>query len=137
MKVAKLYSFHDIRIEDIPLPDVGPREALIRTRACGICSGDVMPWYIEKKAPLVLGHEPAGEVAETGGEVTSVKKGDRVFIHHHAPCFACRYCRRGDYVHCETWRRSRIVPGGVSEFILVPSVNLENDTIRIPDEMGF
>ena len=137
MKVAKLYSFNDIRIEDIPLPAVGPRDAVIRTRACGICSGDVMPWYIEKKAPLVLGHEPAGEVAEIGGEVTSVKKGDRVFIHHHAPCFACRYCRRGDYVQCETWRRSRIVPGGVSEFILVPAVNLENDTIRIPDGMGF
>ncbi|MDA8105814.1 MAG: zinc-binding dehydrogenase, partial [Nitrospiraceae bacterium] len=48
-----------------------------------------------------------------------------------------RYCRRGDYVHCETWRRSRIVPGGVSEFILVPSVNLENDTIRIPDRVSF
>jgi L-iditol 2-dehydrogenase len=137
MKVAKLYNFHDIRIEDIPLPAVGFRDALIRTRACGICSGDVMSWYIEKKAPLVLGHEPAGEVVETGGEVTSVKKGDRVFIHHHAPCFSCRYCRRGDYVQCDTWKHSSIVPGGVSEYILVPSVNLENDTIRIPEDMGF
>lgn len=62
MKVAKLYSFDDIRIEDIPVPEVGPGEALIKVRASGICSGDVMPWYIEKKAPLVLGHEPAGEI---------------------------------------------------------------------------
>jgi L-iditol 2-dehydrogenase len=137
MKVAKLYNFHDIRIEDVPVPEVGPNDALIRTRACGICSGDVMPWYIEKKAPLVLGHEPAGEVVETGRRVTSFKKGDRVFVHHHAPCLACRFCRRGDYVQCDTWRHSQIIPGGVSEYVLVPSVNLENDTILLPDGMGF
>ncbi|MDA8433794.1 MAG: alcohol dehydrogenase catalytic domain-containing protein [Nitrospiraceae bacterium] len=137
MKAAKLYNFHDIRIEDVPVPEVGPGDALVRVRACGICSGDVMPWYIEKKAPLVLGHEPAGEVVETGRGVTSFGKGDRVFVHHHAPCLSCRHCRRGDYVQCETWRRSRIVPGGVSEYILVPSVNLENDTILLPEGMGF
>ncbi len=137
MKVAKLYSFNDIRIEDTPVPKVGPGDALVKTKACGICSGDVMPWYIEKKAPLVLGHEPAGEVVETGIEVSSFKKGDRVFAHHHAPCFTCRFCRRGDYVHCDTWKNSRIIPGGVSEYILVPRVNLENDTIRIPENMGF
>lgn len=54
MKVAKLYSFNDIRIENIPIPGIGPRDALIKTRACGICSGDVMPWYIERKPPLSL-----------------------------------------------------------------------------------
>jgi L-iditol 2-dehydrogenase len=137
MKVAKLYKFDDIRIEEIPIPEVGPHDALVRTRACGICSGDVMPWYIEKKAPLVLGHEPAGVVVQIGGEVTSVETGDRVFVHHHAPCLSCRYCRRGDYVQCEMWRRSHIIPGGVSEYILVPSLNLENDTICIPQLMGF
>ena len=114
MKVAKLYSPEDIRIEDMPVPKVGPGEALIKTMASGICSGDVMPWYIAKKAPLVLGHEPAGEIVEIGKGVTSFKKGDRVFVHHHAPCMQCRYCRRGDYVQCETWRETRIVPGGIS-----------------------
>jgi L-iditol 2-dehydrogenase len=52
MKVAKLYSFEDIRIEDMPVPDVGPGDALVKVKACGICSGDIMPWYIEKKSPL-------------------------------------------------------------------------------------
>ena len=60
MKVARLYDSTDIRFEDEPVPTVGPGEALIRTRACGICSGDVMGWYMKKKAPLVFGHEPAG-----------------------------------------------------------------------------
>ncbi len=137
MKVARLYSFDDIRIEDVPVPIPGPGEALIKTRACGICSGDVMPWYIEKKAPLVLGHEPSGEIETTGRDVTAFRKGDRVFTHHHAPCLSCKYCRRGDYVQCATWRNSFIVPGGVSEYILVPAVNLENDTFSLPESIGF
>ena len=137
MKVARLYSFSDIRVEEAPVPEIGPGDALMKTLACGVCSGDVMPWYIEKKAPLVPGHEPSGVIVETGQDVTSFKKGDRVFTHHHAPCFTCRFCRRGDYVHCETWKTSRIIPGGISEYILIPSVNLENDTITLPDNMSF
>ncbi len=137
MKVARLYSIHDIRIEDVPIPSIGGEEALIRTHACGICSGDVMPWYIEKKAPLVPGHEPAGEIVEIGSKVTDFKTGDRVFTHHHAPCFSCAYCRRGDYVQCATWRNSRLVPGGISEYILVPSVNLENDTLVLQEDMTY
>ncbi|MFA6056509.1 MAG: zinc-dependent dehydrogenase [Thermodesulfovibrionales bacterium] len=137
MKVAKLYSFHDIRIEDVPIPRIGPRDALLKTKACGICSGDVMPWYIEKKAPLVLGHEPSGEIVEVGNEVTSFKAGDRVFTHHHAPCFTCRHCRRGDYVQCETWKNTKIEPGGIAEYILIPEINLENDTLNLPDNLSF
>ncbi|MBI5103180.1 MAG: alcohol dehydrogenase catalytic domain-containing protein [Nitrospirae bacterium] len=137
MKVARLYSYNDIRIEDMPEPEPGPGEAVVKTRACGICSGDVMPWYIEKKAPLVLGHEPSGEIISVGAEVGSHKVGDRVFIHHHAPCLSCRYCRRGDHVQCAAWKSSRIFPGGVSEYILVPATNLRNDTIRLTDAMSF
>jgi L-iditol 2-dehydrogenase len=137
MKVAKLYSFNDIRMEDVPVPQVGLHDALLKTKACGICSGDVMPWYIEKKAPLVPGHEPAGEIVEVGKEVTSFRPGDRVFAHHHAPCFACRQCRRGDYVQCETWRNTQILPGGISEYILIPQTNLENDTLNLSDTMSY
>ncbi len=138
MKVAKLYSFTDIRIENIPVPQIGPRDALIRTRACGICSGDVMPWYIEKKAPLVIGHEPSGEIVELGKEVSGLfKKGNRVFVHHHAPCMSCRCCERGDHVHCETWRATKIIPGGVSEYILIPETNLCHDTLKLPETVSF
>jgi L-iditol 2-dehydrogenase len=137
LKVARLYSFNDIRIEDFPIPQPGPGDALIKTRACGICSGDVMPWYIEKKAPLVLGHEPSGEIAAVGSEVQSFAKGDRVFTHHHAPCFSCKFCNRGDYVQCSTWRGSHIIPGGVSEYILIPAVNLARDTFVLPGTLSF
>jgi len=137
MKAARLYSFEDIRIEDVPVPEIGPHDALVMTRACGICSGDVMPWYIQQKAPLVIGHEPSGVIAAVGEKVDAFSKGDRVFVHHHAPCMVCRYCRRTDFVQCETWKASRIVPGGIAEYILVPAVNLQNDTIGIPDSMSF
>ena len=137
MKVAKLYSFNDIRIEDIPIPKVGPKDALLKTKASGICSGDVMQWYIEKKAPLVLGHEPAGEIVEAGSDVTSFSAGDRVFVHHHAPCLTCRFCKRGDYVQCETWKKTRIIPGGISEYILIPEINLKNDTLNLPDNLSY
>ncbi len=142
MKVAKLHRFNDIRIEEVPVPIIGPGDALIKTKACGICSGDVMQWYIEKKAPLVPGHEPVGEIVELGSEFlgtqdgehrtrNSLKVGDLVFVHHHAPCRKCRYCRKGDYVQCEVWRNSKIIPGGISEYILVPEVNLRNDTLPL------
>lgn len=142
MKTAKLYSFSDIRIEDIPIPKIGNKDALIKTKACGICSGDVMPWYIEKKAPLVLGHEPVGEIIEIGKECNflpnfKLKVNDRVFVHHHAPCLNCKYCQRGDYVQCETWKKSRIIPGGISEYIVVPENILLNDTLKLPDHITY
>jgi len=136
MKAAVLRSFNDIAITEMPVPAVGPGEALLRMRACGICSGDVMPWYIEKKAPLVLGHEPAGEIVGLGEGVTGFSVGDRVFVHHHAPCMTCELCRRGDYVQCPTWRSTKITPGGLAEYVLVPETNLKNDTLILPDNVG-
>ncbi len=137
MKVARLYSFTDIRIEEMPIPVPGEGEALLRTRASGICSGDVMPWYIERKAPLVLGHEPSGEIVQVGPGVSAFKPGDRVAVHHHAPCGSCRHCLRGDTVQCPTWRATRIVPGGMAEYILIPAINLANDTLKLPDGVSF
>jgi L-iditol 2-dehydrogenase len=136
VKVARLYDYLDVRIEDIPIPSVGPRDALVRMRACGICSGDVVSWYIRKKAPLVFGHEPVGEIVELGREVRDWRPGQRVFVHHHAPCLSCRACRRGEFVQCETWRRTHIVPGGMAEYFLVPAINLAVDTLPLPDTVG-
>jgi L-iditol 2-dehydrogenase len=136
MKVAKIYDFEDLRIEDAERPQPGPRDILVQVKASGICSGDVTPWYIKRKAPIVLGHEPAGVVVEIGAEVTNFAVGDRVFAHHHAPCFACRYCERGEFVQCKTWKASKIVPGGISEYFLVPETNL-GDTLKLPDTVSF
>jgi L-iditol 2-dehydrogenase len=137
MKVARFYDATDIRFEEEPIPTVGPGEALIKTRVCGICSGDVMGWYMKKKAPVVFGHEPAGEVAAVGAGVMDFRPGDRVFVHHHAPCFTCRACQRGEFVQCATWRATRIAPGGMSEYFLVPKENLAGDALHLPDDLSF
>ena len=136
MKVARLYDFLDVRIEEQPVPVIGPGEALVRARACGICSGDVVPWYIRKKAPLVFGHEPVGEIVTLGSDVSGFQPGDRVFVHHHAPCFKCRACARGEFVQCPTWKQSQLDPGGMAEFIRVPAINLAGDTLRLPDTVS-
>jgi L-iditol 2-dehydrogenase len=134
MQVARLYDFGDIRLEQSPRPQPGPDDLLVRVTACGICSGDIMPWYIRRKAPLVLGHEPVGVVAETGSAVHSFRPGDRVFVHHHAPCFDCGPCRRGEYVQCATWRTSHLMPGGMAEYFLVSRTN-QRDTLKLPEDI--
>jgi L-iditol 2-dehydrogenase len=135
MQVARLYDFGDIRVESSARPEVGPDDILVRATACGICSGDIMPWYIRRKAPLVLGHEPVGVVAETGAAVRDFRAGDRVFVHHHAPCFNCSPCRRGEYVQCATWRASKIAPGGMAEYFAVSATN-QRDTLKLPEDLG-
>jgi L-iditol 2-dehydrogenase len=143
MRAAVLYDVDDIRIESRPVPTLNEGELLVQTRASGICTGDIMGWYVRRKAPLVLGHEPAGVIAEIGpgdppfdddGRPFAI--GDPVFVHHHAPCFACSACARGDYVQCATWRASKIDPGGLAEFFRVPRENVR-DTLRLPDTVPF
>jgi L-iditol 2-dehydrogenase len=135
MDAAVLYDVDDVRIEQRAIPPIGDGEVLVKTMASGICSGDVMGWYIRRKAPLVLGHEPAGIVAQTQGE-TGLQIGDRVFVHHHAPCFSCRACARKEYVQCATWRATKIDPGGIAEYFRVPNANLR-DTLALPPDVAF
>jgi L-iditol 2-dehydrogenase len=137
MRAACLEADLRISLRELPVPEIGRGELLIRTRACGICSGDVMGWYMQRKAPLVFGHEPAGEVAAVGAGVTAWRPGDRVFVHHHAPCMQCALCRRGEFVQCEAWRAARLDPGGMAEYFVVPEGNVREDTLRLPDTMSF
>ncbi|MEE2709276.1 MAG: alcohol dehydrogenase catalytic domain-containing protein [Gemmatimonadota bacterium] len=137
MKAIKVYDIDDIRLEDMPVPEPGPRDALVHMRRCGICSGDVTPWYIRRKAPIVIGHEPSGVIKSVGTEIDMYKPGDRVFIHHHAPCFRCRLCQRGNYTMCATWKASQLDPGAIAEYVRIPEINLRNDTLVIPDAMSF
>lgn len=126
----------EMRLETVPLPDHGEEGMLVRIRACGLCPGEAMDWYMARKAPLVLGHEPVGEVVATGRAVEGFRPGDRVFVHHHAPCMRCARCRRGDHVHCATWRRTRLIPGGVSQFAVVPPEIVAGDTLLLPPELS-
>src|SRR5712672_1229830 len=96
MRQAVIVAPDRLEVRDAPLPHLqGDGEILVRTAACGICSGDLMPWYLAKKVGTVLGHEVVGRAAEVGSAVKHVRAGDLVFLHHHAPCLNCDECRRG------------------------------------------
>ena len=137
MRVAMYYNNRDVRMEELPVPRIGPGELLLKTRASGICGSDLMEWYRVKKAPLVLGHEITAEVAEVGVGVVDFKVGDRVFSTHHVPCGACRYCLAGHQSVCDLLRTTHFEPGGFAEYIRVPKINVELGTLRIPDSMTF
>jgi L-iditol 2-dehydrogenase len=135
MRVAVMYDADDIRIEERPLPQLEHGDVLVRTAASGICSGDLVPWYVQRKAPFVFGHEPAGTVVAVGDDAP-FEVGERVFAHHHAPCFECDLCRSGAYVQCATWRSTFLDPGGMAEYFRVPRANAR-DTLRLPGSMSF
>jgi len=137
MKVAVYYSQKDIRVEDTPIPSVGEDEALVEMKACGVCGSDLMDWYLESRAPLVLGHEPAGTIVKKGSKVKGFDVGDRVFVHHHVACLKCHYCLHGDYTLCKQFHETNIKPGGFTEYFKVPAPNLQLDTLRIPDNLSF
>jgi len=130
------HTSEDLRLEEVPLPALKPGELLVRIRACGLCPGEAMGWYMARKAPLVPGHEPVAEVVRTGEGVAGFAPKDRIFVHHHAPCLVCRFCQRGDYVHCATFRRTKLNPGGLSEYAVVPAEVVRADVLRIPDALS-
>src|SRR5438132_13023667 len=117
MKLARYTGGGEIAIVDEPMPICPPGGLLIKTEACGLCSGELMDWYMDRKVPHVLGHEVAGIVIESQDDRFPVEC--RVFPHHHAPCLACSFCARGLYVHCEQWKRTKLLPGGMAEFFAV------------------
>ena len=137
MRVAVYYANNDVRIEERPRPSCGPGELLLRVEASGICGSDVMEWYRKPRAPLVLGHEVAGVVEEVGPGVTSFSSGERIVTTHHVPCNHCRYCLTDRHGVCETLRTTRFDPGGFSEAVRLPAINVERGTFPLPDGVSF
>ena len=137
MKVARYYGSNDIKIEEMPVPEIGPGELLVRIKASGICGSDVMHWYRAGRGPVVLGHEIAGEVVATGEAVRTFKAGDRVAAAHHVPCNTCHYCLNGHHTVCETLRSTNFFPGGFSEYLRIPEINVDRGVFLLPDELSY
>jgi L-iditol 2-dehydrogenase len=137
MKVAMYYNNNDIRLEEMPIPEINEDELLLKVIASGICGSDVMEWYRAKKAPRVLGHEVSGVIEKAGKKVKKFKKGDRIVVTHHVPCGTCRFCEQGKETVCETLRKTNFNPGGFSEYLRVPKINVEKGTFKIPKGVSF
>jgi len=137
MRVAVYYSNRDVRVEERPRPTAGPGELVFSVTASGVCGSDVMEWYRLAKAPIVLGHEVAGEVVEIGAGLAGIAVGDRIVTTHHVPCNECRYCLAGQHPVCDTLRKTSFDPGGFAEFVRLPAVNVARGTFAIPDHVTY
>ncbi|MFA4982224.1 MAG: zinc-dependent dehydrogenase [Candidatus Omnitrophota bacterium] len=131
------YANNDVRLEERPRPTPGAGEILVRIEASGICGTDCLEWYRIHRVPLVLGHEIAGVIVETGKGVKRYKVGDRVSVSHHVPCGKCRFCRAGHETVCDMLRKTNFDPGGFSEFVRVPKINVEKGVYIIPKNVSF
>ena len=125
-----------ISIAQLVLPPLQAGEVLLRMRACGICASEALPWYADAKAPFVLGHEPVATVESVGAGVKSLQAGQRVFVHHHAPCGRCRLCARGDHVQCRTWAQRALNPGGISELAIAAAPAVSADVLPLPESVS-
>jgi L-iditol 2-dehydrogenase len=137
MRAAVYYSNRDVRVEERPRPKAGPGELVFRVMASGVCGSDVMEWYRLPKAPLVLGHEVAGDVVEIGAGLAGFVPGDRIVATHHVPCNECRYCRAGQHPVCDTLRRTSFDPGGFAEYVRLPAANVARGTFVVPQHVSY
>ncbi|MBV6458622.1 MAG: L-galactonate-5-dehydrogenase [Fimbriimonadaceae bacterium] len=128
MRAAQYQRGGTVSIVDLPEPICPEGGLLVQTEACGLCSGELMDWYMDRKAPHILGHEVCGRILTS--QDARFPAGERVFVHHHAPCMECEECRRQAYVHCPTWKQTRLEPGGMAEQFAVSKENL-NDAFLV------
>jgi len=136
-RAAVYYRNSDVRIEERPVPKIGPGELLVRIRASGICGSDVLEWYRIKKAPIVLGHEVAGEIVAVGDGVTRHKVGQRIAVSHHVPCNTCHYCLAGHHTACETLHTTNFDPGGFCQYVRIPPLQADRGVFPLPDGVTF
>ncbi|MFH1849477.1 MAG: alcohol dehydrogenase catalytic domain-containing protein [archaeon] len=141
MKAAVYIGKGRIEIQDIPVPEIGDDEVLVRVRLVGLCKTDVKKVIDDMYTPpRVYGHEIVGEIHKTGPKVNGFFAGDRVLVFHHVPCLDCPYCKSRHYAQCETYREIDTTAGfgypsggGFSEYIRVPRLVAERGLIKIPD----
>ncbi len=146
MRAARWHGRGDVRIEDVPIPHPGPGEVLLRVSWCGICGTDVEEYrdgpvvipvdrpnaLTGQRAPITLGHEFAGSIAEIGPGVDGLVVGDRVVPEVCLFCGECHYCRRHEYALCVSWAAIGLHgDGGLAEYVKVPA----RMCVRLPDEI--
>jgi len=133
-----------VTVEDVPVPQIGPGEVLLRVASCGICGTDIKKIkHGFVKPPQIFGHEIAGTVVEVGTDVTKWKPGDRAVSFHHIPCATCFYCRHKLYSQCATYKKTGVTAGfdpnggGFAEYVRVMPWVAERGMVAIPPGISF
>ncbi|MBT4644664.1 MAG: alcohol dehydrogenase catalytic domain-containing protein [Deltaproteobacteria bacterium] len=137
MQAAVYYNNQDIRIEEHPIPDIGPGEVLIKTAACGLCGSESMEWYQIKHAPKIMGHEASGTIEAVGEGVTGFKEGDRVFVNHHIGRIHSHTALRGHFTCDPYYKQKNLNPGTMCQYFSASAEHVLTDTHIIPDHVPF
>lgn len=118
-----------VTLGDRPAPEPGAGELVVGLAACGVCGTDLEKVRGHYATAGILGHEAVGSVAAVGPGVTAFARGDRVFVHHHVPCYRCAVCRRGDLTFCPEYARSNLDPGGFAERFRVSAEHVQKGAV--------
>jgi L-iditol 2-dehydrogenase len=144
MRAAVYHAMNDVRVETVPVPEIGAGEVLVRVTACGICGTDLKKIHTGSHAgPRIFGHETAGTIAAAGDGVGDFKVGDRVMVFHHIPCGQCYYCRKKTFAQCPVYKKVGCTAGfepsggGFAEYVRVMDWIVRRGLVKIPDGVPF
>jgi L-iditol 2-dehydrogenase len=144
MLAAVYRGVNDVRLETVPVPQIGAGELLLRVHTCGICGTDLKKIATgSHSAPRIFGHETSGVIASVGEGVRDFRAGDRVVVFHHIPCGDCYYCRHQTFAQCETYKKVGCTAGfepsggGFAEFVRVMDWIARRGTVRVPENVSF
>jgi L-iditol 2-dehydrogenase len=144
MRAAVYRGVNDLRMEEVPVPEIGAGEILVRVHTCGICGTDLKKIATgSHSAPRIFGHETSGVVARVGEGVNKFHIGDRVVVFHHIPCGQCFYCLHKTFAQCETYKKVGCTAGfepsggGFAEYVRVMDWIVGKGTVRIPEGISF
>jgi len=139
MKTTSVKEPSVISVSETENPSLESGDILVQMHACGICGSDLEKVFGQYGQPSMrLGHEPAGVILDVGPDVSEFKKGDRVFTHHHVPCYDCHFCNHGNETMCKKYSESNLSPCGLSEQYVVPAWNVSNGgVLKISDSLSF
>ena len=145
MRAAVYRGVNDVRVETVPVPEIGPGEVLIKVATCGICGTDLKKIHTgSHSAPRIFGHETAGTIAAVGSGVDNFFVGERVMVFHHVPCGKCYYCRKRTYAQCPVYKPAGVTAGfepsggGFAEYVRAMDwIVRDGGVIRIPDAIPF
>jgi L-iditol 2-dehydrogenase len=143
MKAAVYRGVNDIKLEELPVPEIGPREILVKVATCGVCPTDIKKiQYGTVPPPRVFGHETAGTIVSVGPKVGKFRAGQRVALHHHVPCLKCHACKHRAFAQCASYKRTGITAGfepaggGYAEYVRVMDFCLPG-VVPIPAKNSF
>jgi L-iditol 2-dehydrogenase len=144
MRAAVYRGQRDVRLETVPVPEIGAGEILVRVHTCGICGTDLKKIATgSHSAPRIFGHETSGQIVATGEGVDHFTIGDRVMVFHHIPCRECYYCRHKVFAQCPVYKKVGATAGfepsggGFAEYVRVMDWIVRNGVVKLPDDVSY